>query len=169
MSSTTSGVFWDASALVKGYAQEEGTPNVKSAFALPDIREFVTEFVALEVITALGKKYRTGQITKKVYRNGLDEFRHDFDNEFDVLELERRTREHSLRLAEKYQKLGTSALDILHLASARQAAALCHPRPLVVLCADKPLIEAARAEGLGVYNPETHPHAALRTALSLRS
>ncbi|HEU4556849.1 MAG TPA: hypothetical protein VFS20_03330 [Longimicrobium sp.] len=70
--------------------------------------------------------------------------------------------------AEKYQRLGTSALDILHLASAGQAAALCHPRPLVLLCADKPLIEAARAEGIDVYNPETHPHSALRSALDLR-
>lgn len=163
-----SGLFWDASALVKAYTEEDGTPNVESAMALRNVRGFITDFVALEVITALGKKYRTGQISRKVYRGGLERFRRDFPIAFDNIVVEQGTREQSHRLAEKYQRLGTSALDILHLASARQAAAMCHPRPLVLLCADRPLMEAARSEGLGVYNPELHPHAALRSALDLR-
>ncbi len=161
-------MFWDASALVKAYTEEEGTPNVAGAMALRDVRGFVTDFVALEVISALGKKHRSNQISKKVYRGAIDEFRRDFAIGFDVLEVEKSTREHSHRLAQKYHRLGTSALDILHLASASRAAALCHPHPLVMLCADKPLLTAARNEGFGVYNPETHPHSALRTALDLR-
>lgn len=163
----TGGLFWDASALVKAYSQEDGTPNVKSAFALQSVRGYVTDMVALEVITALGKKHRTGQIGRTAYREGLAEFRHDYENEFDVPDLPRDVRMHSRQLAEKYHRLGTSAMDLLHLASARQAAALCHPRPLVMLCADKPLLDVARAEGLGVYNPETHPQSALRSALAL--
>lgn len=163
-----SGVFWDASALVKGYTDEEGTPNVASAMTLKNVWGFVTDFVALEVITALGKKLRTRDITKRVYRQGIEEFRRDLRNGFDRLVVEERTLEDSQALAEKYHHLGTSAMDILHLASARQAAAICHPRPLVMLCADKPLIEAARAEGFGVYNPEAHPHSVLRTSLDLR-
>jgi predicted nucleic acid-binding protein len=165
---TISSLFWDASALVKAYSDEDGTSNVEGALALPNVQGFLTDFVALEVITALGKKLRSGQITRKGYRNALDRFRREFQIRFNILEVEQNTRAQSHRLAEKYQRLGTSALDILHLASATQAAALCHPRPLVLLCADRPLIEAARNEGLGVYNPETHPHAALRTALDLR-
>jgi len=129
---------------------------------------FITDFVALEVITALGKKRRTGQISRNRYRRGLDEFREDFAGAFTSIDVAGRTREHSHQLAEKYRALGTSAMDILHLASARQAAAICHPRPLVMLCADRPLIEAARAEGLGVYNPESHPQSVLRSALELR-
>lgn len=165
----TSGLFWDASALVKAYTDEDGAPNVENALRLQNVMGFVTDFVALEVITALGKKFRTGQIGRQHYRTGLDEFQRDFVRSFTQLDVVPRTREHSHRLAEKYRMLGTSAMDLLHLASAHQAAAVCHPRPLVMLCADKPLIEAARAEGLGVYNPETHPHSALRTALDLRA
>lgn len=165
----TSGLFWDTSALVKAYTEEDGTANVAGAIALPNVWTFVTDFVALEVIAALGKKRRSGQITKQVYRRGLEEFQRDFRQGFDRLVVEARTVERSHELAQKYQRHGTSAMDILHLASAHQAAAFCHPRPLVMLCADKPLIEAARAEGFGIYNPETHPHSALRTALSLRS
>ena len=119
------------------------------------------------MIAALGKKRRTGQITRKVYRNALEDFQHDFAIVFSVLDVEAGTRQRSHRLAEKYHQLGTSAMDLLHLASARQAATLCHPRPLVMLCADKPLIEAARAEGFGVYNPEMHPQSVLRSALEL--
>ena len=163
-----SGLFWDASALVKAYSDEHGTPNVKGALRLPDVWGFVTDYVALEVIAALGKKLRSGQITGKVYRNAIERFRADFPIRFENLEIEHDTRKQSHQLAEKYRGIGTSALDILHLASATQAAALCHPRPLVLLCADKPLMEAARSEGLEVYNPEIHPHSALRNALNLR-
>ena len=163
----TSGLVWDASALVKAYTEEDGTPNVEGAMALKGVQDFVTDFVALEVITALGKKLRAGHISRGKYRKSLADFRRDYPT-FNILEVEQDTLKQSHRLAEKYQRLGTSALDILHLASASQAAALCHPRPLVLLCADKPLIEAARAEGIDVYNPEMHPHSALRTALELR-
>jgi len=129
----------------------------------------VTDFVTLEVITALGKKVRTFDITKTVYRGALAELRQDLQSGLVVLEVERQTRDRSHQLAEKYRALGTSAMDLLHLACAHQAAAMCHPRPLVMLCADKPLLDAARNEGLAVYNPATHPHAALRSALDLRS
>lgn len=164
----TSGLFWDASALVKAYADEDGTPNVEGALALRNVWGFVTDFVALEVITALGKKLRSDQINRGVYRAALEDFRRDRGRRFDFLQVESDTTKRAYNLAEKYRMLGTSAMDLLHLASAYQAAAVCHPRPLVMLCADKPLLEAARAEGFGVYNPETHPHSALRTALNLR-
>jgi predicted nucleic acid-binding protein len=165
----TSGVFWDASALVKAYSPEDGTPNVERALALRNVRGFVTDFVSLEVLTALGKKLRTGEISRSAYRKRVDEFRRDFLSGFDRIDVEERTREHSHELAEKYRMFGTSAMDLLHLASARQAAAICHPRPLVMLCADKPLLDAARSEGFAVYNPETHPQSVLRSALDLRA
>jgi predicted nucleic acid-binding protein len=163
----SSGVFWDASALVKAYTDEDGTPNAAGAPALRNSQGFVTDFVVLEVITAFGKKLRSGHMTPRGYRTALENFQREYPK-FNVLEVEQRTRKQSHQLAEKYRGIGTSALDILHLASATQAAELCHPRPLVLLCADKPLMEAARSEGLEVYNPEIHPHSALRTALNLR-
>jgi predicted nucleic acid-binding protein len=162
-------VFWDASALVKAYSDEDGSPNAKGALEIRNVWGFVTDFVALEVITALGKKYRAGHITRQSYRRALEQFQRDYAVRFDLLEVEPGTRGDSFRLAEKYHRLGTSALDILHLASASRAAAICHPRPLVMLCSDKPLLDAARGEGLGIYNPEMQPHSALRSALDLRS
>jgi len=123
-----SGLFWDASALVKAYTDEDGTPNVKGALGIHNVWGFVTDFVVLEVITALGKKLRSGQIPKQRYRAALNTFRGDLQSEFNHLVVEDRTVEQLHQLAEKYQRLGTSALDILHLASASQAAAICHPR-----------------------------------------
>jgi predicted nucleic acid-binding protein len=163
----TSGLFWDASALVKAYTDEVGSPNVEGALALRNVWGFVTDFVALEVIAAFGKKLRSDQISRNIYRAALRDFRRDRGIRFDFLDVESDTKERSYHLAEKYYRLGTSAMDILHLASAHRAAALCHPHPLVMLCADKPLIEAACAEGFGVYNPESHPQSVLRSALEL--
>ena len=45
----TNGLFWDASALVKTYIREDGTPNAESASVNRDTRDFVTDCVALEV------------------------------------------------------------------------------------------------------------------------
>lgn len=55
----------------------------------------VTDFVALEVITALGKKLRAGQITRKGYRIALERFRREFQDKFNILEVEHPARRHS--------------------------------------------------------------------------
>jgi predicted nucleic acid-binding protein len=158
-------LFWDASALVKVYAQEDGTANVKSAFNLRDVRIVVTDFVALESIATIGKKRRSGIIDRSRYRTALTQFYWDYKQTFDVLDVERIVRTEAMRLAEKHHRAAIGALDLLHVASASYAATLCRPDPLVLIASDQPLLDVAQAEGLRVYNPEVAPHAVLRHAL----
>lgn len=165
----TSGLFWDASALVKAYVDEDGSANVASVNALRGIRAFATDFVALEVLATLGKKRRSGQITRTQYRTGVSAFQRAYPSDFDILEVEPNVRTEAMRFAEKYQASAIGSMDLLHLACACQAALLCRPFPLVVMSADQPLLAAARAETLATYNPEVQPHAAVRTALRVRS
>ncbi|MBV9110558.1 MAG: type II toxin-antitoxin system VapC family toxin [Gemmatimonadetes bacterium] len=165
----TSALFWDASALVKAYILEDGTPNVRSAMALREPQGFATDFVALEVLASLAKKRRTGAITGARYRDAVAEFKFDYSRKFNVVQVEANVRTEAMRFAEKYYRNSIGSMDLLHLACACQAALLCRPFPLVVMSADQPLLEAARAETLATYNPEVQPHAAVRTALRIRS
>jgi predicted nucleic acid-binding protein len=165
----TSALFWDASALIKAYIDEEGTPNVESAIALRGVPGFVTDFVALEVLATLGKKRRAGTISRERYRTAVSEFHRDYPLNFNLLEVEANVRTEAMRFAEKYHTSAIGSMDLLHLACACQAALLCRPFPLVVMSADQPLLAAARAETLATYNPEVQPQAAVRTALRIRS
>lgn len=164
----SSRLFWDASALVKAFVHEDGTPNVKSAIALRNVRGFVSEFVALELLATFGKKRRSGVITARRYRTVIPEFYRSYPTDFDVLPVDEPILSDSRALVEKHHKLAAGAMDILHLASARKAAGLCHPFPLVLVTCDQSLLDAARAEGVATYNPEAEPQAALRAALRLR-
>lgn len=158
-------LFWDASALVKVYAKEDGTPNVESAFALRGAQIVVTDFVALESVATIGKKRRSGVIDRARYRTALNEFYRDYQRMFDILPVEGSVRSEAMRLAEKHHLAAVGAMDLLHVASACYAATLWRPDPLVLIASDQPLLDVARAEGLSVYNPEVDPHAVLRRAL----
>jgi len=137
--------------------------------ALRNVRGFVSEFVALELLSALGKKRRSGLITASRYRTAVPEFHKDFPRAFDFFRVDAPVVADSLALVEKHHDRATGAMDILHLASARKAALLCKPLPLVLISCDRPLLEVAQAEGVATYNPEAEPQAALRAALWLRS
>jgi predicted nucleic acid-binding protein len=160
-------LFWDASALVKAYVDETGSPNTEGALALEGVRGFVTEFVALEVVTVIGRKRREGKIKPPRFRSTLAEFYQDYPAAFDLLDVEEAVRRDALRLAEKHHEKPAGALDLLHLACARRAAAITRPWPMVFVSCDQPLLSLAQAEGLATYNPETQPHGALRSALRL--
>lgn len=164
----TSRVFWDASALVKTFIQEDGTANAEGASSLRRVRGFLTDCVALEVLTTLAKKRRSGQITRSMYREAVDQFKRTYPGDFDVLELEPAIHSEAHRFAEKYHSRGTGAMDLLHLATARHLAAATKPFPVVLLSSDQALVEIAREEGLHAYNPEREPQAALRRALRIR-
>jgi predicted nucleic acid-binding protein len=151
--------------LVKAYVDEDGTPNVESAIAIPGVRRFATDFVALEVLATLGKKRRGGDLTPERHRAAVAEFRRDYPRHFDIVEVEPAVRDDALRFAEKYHGTSIGSLDLLHLASARRAAVLCRPMPLVLISADGSLLDAARSETLATYNPEVEPHGAVRAAL----
>ena len=154
--------------MVKTYIREDGTPNAESASVIRDTRDFVTDCVALEVLTTLGKKRRSGQITRSTYREALSDFARDYPKKYDIVDLESGIHIKARRLAEKYHGRSVGAMDLLHLATACHLERLARPFPVVFLSADQALLEIARAEGLHAYNPEREPHAALRQALRIR-
>lgn len=158
-------LFWDASALVKAYSVEEGTPCVLGVFKVTRERGSLTDFVALEVFTVLSKHWRTSRLTKGQYREAVAEFTLDYQS-FYNLEVQEPIRRNAFDLAQTYRNTGLGAMDLLHLASALYAQS-SRPYEAVVLATSDGLLQAAAAaEGLRTFNPETDPLSKLLTLLS---
>ncbi|MFL5539520.1 MAG: type II toxin-antitoxin system VapC family toxin [Longimicrobiaceae bacterium] len=160
-------LFWDTSALVKAYSIEAGTPSVLAAFKATRGRgSILTELVVLEVFTALAKRWRTNNLTKHQYTSAIAELDRDYPGSFDVVEVAEPIRQNAFQLARRYRGASLGAMDLLHLATALDAARVGRPEPLVFATSDGPLQSAAAAEGLPTFNPETDPLSKLLTLLS---
>ncbi|HEX8906959.1 MAG TPA: type II toxin-antitoxin system VapC family toxin [Longimicrobiaceae bacterium] len=150
-------VFWDASALAKAYAQEQGTPSVLGALSASRGRGFLSDHVAIEVLTVFGKWFRTNRLSKSAYRNAVADFYRDYPSAFNLIEVDRGVRHHALSLAEALRGAGIGGMDILHLASAMHVQASVSPRPVILASSDAPLLNAATMHGLATFNPEVEP------------
>jgi predicted nucleic acid-binding protein len=159
-------LFWDASALVKAYSVEQGSPSVLAALKTVRGRGSLTDLVALEVFAVLSKHLRINKLTKGQYRTAIDEFTSDYPGSFYVLDVPTPVRRKAFDLARTYRATGLGAMDLLHLATATNAAVSNRRSPLVLATADAPLLTAAAAEGLRTFNPETDPLSKLLTLLS---
>jgi predicted nucleic acid-binding protein len=165
----TSVAFWDASAVVKAYVDEDGTPNVKSSLAVPGVRGYVSDLVLLEVLTTFGKKRRTGSIHGRQFRRLVSAFNDNFPRRFGLMTVDSAISDDARSLAEKHYTSPASAMDLLHLAAARRLAQLHRHLPVVLVGCDQPLLDVAAREGIDTYNPEVQPHAAFRSAVRRRS
>lgn len=158
-------LFWDASALVKAYSAEQGTPCVLGALKAMRERGSLTDFVALEVFTVLSKHWRANRLTKTQYRAAVAEFTIDYES-FYNLEVREPIRRDAFQLARSHRAAGLGAMDLLHLASALYAQNSRRREPLVFATSDVSLQTAAAAEGLRTFNPETDSLATLLRLLA---
>jgi hypothetical protein len=138
---------------------------VLGAFKASRGRGFITDSVALEVLTVLAKHLRTKQLSKRTYRTALAEFYRDYPVAFGLAEVNDSVRQRSLSFAETYRDIGAGAMDLLHLASALHVQQLARPRAVVLASADAALPEIARKEGLLIFNREKDPLAELMALL----
>ena len=149
--------YLDTSALVKRYAVETGTTWVLSVVAQTAGNEIVTlRITGPEVIAALFRKVRTGEVPRTVIARLAHEFRDDWRDQYQILEVTTATTDRAMDLAERH---GLRGYDAVHLASAievqrlREASALTS---VTVVSADEQQLRAATAEGLLVENPNKY-------------
>jgi predicted nucleic acid-binding protein len=149
--------YLDTSALVKRYAIEPGTSwivgltNPAAAHLL-----YTVHLTAAEMIAALYRKVRTGEIDARQARQAEAAFRADWAWQYEIGEATEAVVERAMTLARRYPLRG---YDALHLAAAleidnvAQGAGLA---PLTLLSADGQLLAAATSEGLAVGDPNRH-------------
>lgn len=146
--------YFDASALVKCYVNEIGTPRVRALVnpaAENDI--YVLRLVEVEVASAVTRRARAGSLSATGAADILSQFRSDLADEFFLIEVTASLLFAAANLAESH---GLRAYDAVHLAAVLELdhlrRALTVPA-LTLVSADQELNAAAVSEGLAVEDP----------------
>jgi len=148
-------IFFDASAIVKAYVNEVGTPMVHAALAHNDGGRYLTPAVVLEVLSTLAKRRRGNTLSRSEYRAARKKFISALGDSFRVLELHGAEFVAAYELAHRHRRVSAGPSDVLHVASALRLQGAIRGRAVIVASSDRGFLSVARAEGLRTYNPET--------------
>ncbi len=149
--------YLDASAIVKRYASEVGTAWI-SALTARGARNvlYTVQVTGPEVVAALARKVRTGDLLVAASARAQRNFRLDWHDQYEIVAM---TDDLVLLAMDLASNHGLRGYDAVHSASAlqvhtdRQASRLA---PLTFISADLEQLQAATAEGLVVDDPNSH-------------
>jgi uncharacterized protein len=149
--------FFDSSALVKCYIAEIGTVWVTSLMD-PAARNrlHVARVTAVEVVSAIARRARSGSLSAAHAAAALALFRVDFRTRFHIVGIRAALVNQAMRLTERHF---LRAYDAVQLAAALPVHRYCCAvdLTLTLVSADADLNAAAIAEGLLVEDPNAHP------------
>jgi predicted nucleic acid-binding protein len=140
-------IYLDSSALVKRYTEEAGTDFVKSILATSGLIT-TSKLTYPEILSALMRKVRSGEIEKKTFNGIVDKFDKDWDHIL-VLDFHNDLLPIVKTLIEKHP---LKAADAIHLSSALWLK-LFSKADVTFVASDSNLLKAAEAEKLQVMNP----------------
>jgi uncharacterized protein len=150
--------FLDTSALVKRYVPEIGTNWILSITDPATGNDLaIAQITPVEVLSALARRQREGSLSAERFALTLQMFRYDFENLFQVIEIDQALIETAGQLVIQYP---LRAYDAVQLASALRLQATFTQMPntqLVFITADDRLINMAQTEGLVTDNPNNYP------------
>jgi predicted nucleic acid-binding protein len=139
--------YFDSSALVKRYVEETGTNSVKSILSTGE--EIATSKLTYpEILSALMRKNRAGEIAKKLLQDIVARFERDWYHIL-VLEFHNELLQIVKFLIEKHP---IKAADAVHLSSALWLK-LSSKIDVTFVASDLNLLKAAQAEKLQIINP----------------
>ncbi len=140
-------IYFDSSALVKRYVEEEGTNKVK---AIIDNSHIITtsKLTYPEILSAFSRKYKAGDISKSNFYRAMDKFESDW-NYFLIVEFQDELLPIIKRIVDRYYLRGA---DSVHLSSALWLKQVTKEN-ISFIASDTELLKAGKAEDLQVINP----------------
>lgn len=150
--------FLDTSALVKRYVPELGSNWVQS-ITVPATGNFIaiSQITWVEVRSALARRLREGSLSVDEVDQLVQDFRTDFDNQYEVIDVDRTLIETAGELVMQHP---LRAYDSIQLASALQVESAIVAIPetqLIFVSADNRLLNIAQLVGLAIDNPNNYP------------
>lgn len=150
--------YFDASALVKRYADEPGstwTRQVTDSCTQDTI--LIAEITLAEVAAALAAKHRApGGITQQQRDRTLSRFLQDCDEHFLLLPVDRAVIDHAVELTQKHRLRGYDAVQLATAWVTDETLKSQNLSPLVFVASDDDLLTAAKSQNLPVNNPLDH-------------
>ena len=148
--------FFDSSALVKCYITEAGTVWSRAIVDDEDNVIHVASLARVEIIAALTRRFRRGDITQAEFDAACQESHLDMAGQYEVVGLTDKIIDDAVSLAQKH---GLRAYDAVQLATALETSriiARVGSTQLTVVSADLELNASAVREGLQTEDPNTH-------------
>lgn len=149
--------YLDTSAAVKRYAQEPGTTWI---FSLTDPTAghdiFTVRLTGPEMIAALFRKARTGEISRADAAHAAPDFQLDWQQQYRIIEVTVPVTEQAMALATAY---GLRGYDAVHLAATLGVHRLRRANGLpghIFVPADLQQLRAAASVGMPVEDPNQH-------------
>ena len=143
-------LFFDTSALIKFFHQEEGTQEVTRLITSEENEIWVSELVRIEFISALSRRIINNEITE----DKLNEAISGFDEQivwFNVEPLGHAIMTEAESLIRKFAKTqGIRTLDALHLATF----SLISGNDWLFVASDKTLCDIVQSMGFKTINPQ---------------
>jgi predicted nucleic acid-binding protein len=146
--------YCDSSALVKIYLEENGSRfmrNLRSHAAIGNI--LVNVIAGPEVLSALHRRTRTGDLTAEILAEARKNFGRDYLEFFSRHPVSDAIIQLAMQLIEKYPLRGYDSVQLATALNFQNALRMSNGREVVFLSSDKVLNNAARSEGLAVINP----------------
>lgn len=151
-------LFLDASALAKAYIDETGDANVRGLLRRAGGDLFLSEFVALEVLTSIRNAHRGRP--RKDYLDAVRLFWSDYRSRFGLVDVDGKTVAEAIDLTTRHRGARARSMDVLHLATALRLQARTRG-PVTVVTSDKDMANFASTLGLRTFDPSREPLAAL--------
>jgi predicted nucleic acid-binding protein len=108
--------FFDTSALVKLYSDEEGSDKVREMIMLPSSENYILELAIVELLSAVYRKFRNHEIPEKNLAPIHQAINLQFQN-FTIIPMASDVIEESKLLIQNFGKeIGLRTLDALHIA-----------------------------------------------------
>jgi len=149
-------VYFDASALIKRYSQETGTPLVNEVFrSLPRSRMTCSILGILEIVSILVRKRNDGRLNQTLFEQAMIEFRAEvIDHEdFSAASVNDALLLSALDLIAKHNLNATDAVILRSALNLRQVLREGGD-DLMLWTSDKRLVRAAQSEDVTVFDPE---------------
>ena len=148
--------YFDSSALVKRYVIETGTDWVNGLYADFDHTIYLARITGAEIVAALFRRVRTGDLSPADAGKVATRFKQDFRSRYQIVEVTEKIVDTAMDVAEKYSLRGYDSVQLaasLELNLVRNSLSLSQ---IIFVCADTVLNEVAESAGLKIENPNVH-------------
>ena len=149
--------YFDSSALVKAYIAEAGTHWVRTILDDPQHRISISALAEVEVISALTRRFKEGDLTQLEVDQACDELSQDCAPYF-VVDVTGQILEAAISNARNYSLRAYDAVQLASAIAVRTALLVTQGNvpDFTLVSADHALNDAAGLEGLRVEDPNVH-------------
>lgn len=146
--------FFDTSAIVKRYIREVGSSWVVETIGhQPAIRIIISRITWVEVLSALSRLRREGNISDSQLSKEIRAFNQHFRTQYQIIEFDRAISHIAGELVQRYPLRAYDAVQLASLLRLQKAYQPAESVRFTFVSADQRLVNVASSEGLTIVNP----------------